>query len=243
MRRDWRESALGLLFPERPRCALCQSELPGWLRVFGDAQLCRRCQAGVHPLAEPECRVCGKARQGEVCQDCLRGPHVFFTARAYGHFDGVAEQAIKALKYQGNRELVPILGEWLVQAYVRYFGDDRHMLVTPVPMHPVKQRRRGFNQAEEIARVLCRRMRLKTVQPLRRVRLDQSQTTTATRAARLAAMESAFALAGGESARMVRGNEFLLVDDVLTTGGTADACARVLFEQGAVSVHVLTVAR
>ena len=242
MRKDWREAVLGLLFPERPQCALCHTELPGWLRVFGGAQLCRRCLADVHPLAEPVCRVCGKARQGEVCQDCQRGPHVFFTARAYGHFDGVVEQAIKALKYQGNRDLVPILGEWLVQAYVRYFGDDRHMLVTPVPMHPVKQRRRGFNQAEEIAGVLCRRLRLRAVQPLRRVRLDQSQTTV-TRAARVAAMDGAFVLAGGESARAVRGNEFLLVDDVLTTGGTADACARVLFAQGAVSVHVLTVAR
>ena len=242
MRRTWRETALGLFFPESPRCVLCGGALAGWWRVLRGPGLCEQCLAGVHAVSEPMCRVCGRVRQGVLCADCQREPHVFFTARAYAHYDGIVEQAIKALKYQGKRDIVPVLGEWLIEAYVQYHGDDRHMLVAPVPMHPSKQKRRGFNQAEEIARVLSRRLRLKMAYPLRRVRLDQSQTTV-TRGERLAAMDGAFDLNGDVGPSAVRGNEFLLVDDVLTTGGTADACARVLFRHGAVSVHVLTVAR
>ncbi len=242
MSRTWRGTALGLLFPESPRCVLCGGALAGWWRVLRGPELCEQCLAGVHAVSEPMCRVCGRVRQGALCADCQRESHVFFTARAYAHYDGIAEQAIKALKYQGKRELIPIIGEWLVETYVRYHGDDRHMLVAPVPLHPVKQKRRGFNQAEEIALVLSARLRLKTARPLARVRLDQSQTTV-TREERLRAMEGAFALNGDFGADAVRGREFLLVDDVLTTGGTADACARVLFQHGAVSVHVLTVAR
>lgn len=190
-------------------------------------------------LAGPLCRVCGRDGHGALCEDCRRAPHEFFTARAYARYEGSVEAAIKAYKYQGDRRLLPILVAWMVDGYLRHHGTDTHVGVTPVPMHPVKFRRRGFNQADDLAVGLCKTLRLRYMPALARVRLDGSQTTVS-RGERLRSMEGAFALAPGQAAE---GAYILLVDDVLTTGGTADACASVLFQAGAVSVDVLTVAR
>ncbi len=194
--------------------------------------------------------------------------HVFFQARAYAAYEGSVELAIKALKYQGDRRLVPILGDFLVEAFVRFYGDD--MAVVPVPMHPIKLKRRGFNQSEELARHLSRRTGLRVVMALKRVSEGSSQTGYS-RDERLASLSDAFDFndelfsvgqrshegyharrIGGRGTDRGRkrprgegilGEQVLLIDDVLTTGGTADACAQILFEHGAVSVNVLTVAR
>ena len=241
---------LDLLYPEPACCPLCGVRFAGRLRGWARPQLCPRCLGDIAPLCGPLCRVCGRAGRGALCADCAREPHDFFLARAYAGYEGSVQKAIKALKYQGDRDLIPILGGWLAEAYIRHFGGDRHMRVVPVPMHPVKQMRRGFNQADELARFLCRELRLQKREYLRRIRLDQSQTTSS-RAERLRAMEGAFQAAaapppargGGKPQPWIAGECVLLIDDVLTTGGTADACARELFAVGAVSVYVLTVAR
>jgi len=237
------DTALALLFPEPARCGLCGKHLSGYVQGVGRGRLCALCTANIEPLLTDLCAVCGRCGEGLLCGDCARTPRVIFSARAYARYTGAVEQALKKLKYEGATELLPALADWLCAGYDRHHGDDDDFVVVPVPMHPVKQRRRGFNQAEELARRLCRQRGLRRTQPLERVTLEQSQTVHV-RAERLEALCSAFALVADErSRRLVRGARVLLVDDVLTTGSTADACARLLFEAGAVAVDVLTVAR
>lgn len=278
LRRSVVEFALSLLFPEPLCCPLCGYAFQHLPLGIAQPRLCASCARNVSELAFGLCRVCGRAGQGAVCPECGLEPHVFFAARAFAAYDGSVEKLIKALKYQGDMRALPILGNWLVEAYERHYGADGHVVVVPVPMHPTKQARRGYNQAEDLAAYLCRKLKLPLLHALTRVDTGNSQTTH-TRSERKQALQGAFTLSpdmrmkfyslaayrktmrynrimqqrepgssrlSGQhmpSTSRVSGQHVILVDDVITTGATADACAEVLFAAQAVSVCVLTVAR
>lgn len=234
-------TALTLLFPEREACLGCAARLPGAPRGFGRVRLCPSCCSRVYEISGAVCRVCGKPDSGALCRDCRREPHSFFAARAYAQYDGVVEQLLKGLKYQGQKDALPLLGEWMTEGYLRQYGADRHRILTPVPMHASKLASRGFNQADELAAYVSKKLRLPLVASLARITPGSSQTVR-TRAERIASLAGAFAV-DERYRRRIEGQSMLLIDDILTTGGTADACAQVLFAAGAVSVEVLTVAR
>src|SRR5205823_5404499 len=111
--------------------------------------------------------------------------------------------------------------------------------IVPVPLHPTRQRERGFNQAMLLARSLSPRTSLPVVPALERVRYTTTQTAF-DRAERMENLRNAFRL---RPRRDVRGSRVLLVDDVLTTGSTLSECARVLKQAGASSVYAATAAR
>ena len=267
-RQHVKEHALSLLFPEPVRCPLCGYAFRHLSQGIAKPRLCSNCARDVSELTFGLCRVCGRTGQGAVCPECELEPHVFFAARAFATYDGSVEKLIKALKYQGDMRATPILGNWLVEAHERHYGDDGHVVIVPVPMHPNKQARRGYNQAEDLAVYLCRRLKLPLLHALTRVDIGSSQTTH-TRSERKQALHGAFTLNAAmrmkfyslaayrktmrynqimrqqrvPGANLVTGQHVILVDDVITTGATADACAEVLFSAQAVSVCVLTVAR
>ncbi|MHB1627057.1 MAG: ComF family protein [Bacilli bacterium] len=261
------EHALLLLFPEPVRCPLCGYAFRHLPRGVARPRLCSNCARDLSELTYGLCRVCGRAGQGAVCPECAREPHVFFAARAFASYDGSVEKLIKALKYQGDMRAKPILGDWLVEAYERHYGSDGQVVIVPVPMHPTKQAQRGFNQAEDLAAYLCRKLNLPLLRALTRVETGSSQTTH-TRSERKQALRGAFTLNTDMRMKfyslasyrktmrynrimeqrvsgptLVTGQHVILVDDVITTGSTADACAEVLFAAQAVSVSVLRVAR
>lgn len=120
---------------------------------------------------------------------------------------------------------------------------EQHWPLIPVPLHRARKQQRHFNQAEEIARALSQRTGLATVNALARIRATETQTAL-TRSQRLANLRSAFAITTA-GRRMLRKcpQGVILVDDVLTTGATADACARVLKRAGFLEVCVVVVMR
>jgi ComF family protein len=162
-----------------------------------------------------------------------------FAAAAY-RSRGVVRHLIHRFKYNGRLHLRHLLGRMLCEG----FRDGRLALsppsvIVPVPLHPARQREREFNQAEVLARWAGARLGLPVVAALRRRRYTLTQTNFH-RDERLANLAGAFAARPGA----VRdGQTVALVDDVLTTGSTADACARALREAGAAAVVVITVAR
>ena len=162
--------------------------------------------------------------------------------RAVGPFDDVLRDVIHGLKFQGRRTLAARLGPLLREAA----GDllDDADAVVPVPLHPWRQWRRTYNQADLLTATLGRPV----CHALRRRRATPPQTAL-DRHARQANVRHAFALGGwtpgaaNRARRQVEGRRLVLVDDVLTTGATLDACARVLLDAGAEEVRAITVAR
>ena len=153
---------------------------------------------------------------------------------------GVVRDLIHALKY--GRQLH--LRHWLGRMLAEGFDDPRLEAmsidgVVPVPLHPAKLREREFNQSALLAREAARRRGLPVLDCLRRGRFTETQTHFH-REERFANLSGAFEMRTGAD---VRGQTLVLVDDVLTTGSTADSCARALREAGAVAVVVITVAR
>ncbi len=164
------------------------------------------------------------------------------SARALGPYVGgipgnELARAVQHLKYRGRRSLAAPLAELLARHYpFAPFADDA--LVVPVPLHLARLRARGYNQATLLARGLARRRRLAFApRLLERCRATVEHATLGA-AARRANVQGAFRVRPGSA---VAGRTVILVDDVLTTGATADACARVLRAAGARAVHAYTV--
>jgi ComF family protein len=165
-------------------------------------------------------------------------------ARSLGRYEGSLRNVVHALKYRGRRALAEPLAKRLCETGVDLLaGADA---VVPVPLHPWRLWKRGFNQADDLARQLG-----PPVWPvLRRVRHGPPQASLPA-ARRRAAVRDAFGVRGGAlriavmplGARPLRGSVVVLIDDVMTTGATLDACSQALLDAGVRSVRVLTVAR
>jgi ComF family protein len=224
--------ALDLLFP--PRCVLCGRH---------GAALCDVC-AGALPCAEPpRCPRCWSPRRlGSGCRRCdesaSAGPGVAGLRSPYV-FKGGARELVHALKYHYHSALASTMGELMA----RYLRDNSLPadVLAPVPLHPRRQRARGYNQSFLLAREVSRRLDLPLAAATLVRRSDTPpQARTAGGEARRRNVAGAFDCRPGA----VAGRRVLLVDDVTTTGATLDACARALLAKGgASSVWALTFAR
>jgi ComF family protein len=169
---------------------------------------------------------------------CLETPLRARPIRAAFLFEGPLREVLHAFKYRGGLGVVETLLSSLVRVW-REQGMNADFLL-PVPLHPARERRRGYNQAEVLALALGRGLGLPVARRgLRRVRNTPSQTRL-DRAERRANVSGAFALDEGLS---VADRRVALIDDVATTGATLDACAVVLLEAGAAQVSAFTLAR
>lgn len=170
------------------------------------------------------------------CGLCRRGLTGYDAAYSYGAYEGRLRGLIHLYKYGRIETLAGPLANLLAAAYPR---DQRFDLIAPVPLHWRRRWQRGFNQAELLARRLGERLGIPARGVLRRRRPTRSQSGLSN-AARRANVAGAFEL---KARTGVRGLRVLLVDDVLTTGASAGACARALKQAGARHVAVLSVAR
>jgi len=184
------------------------------------------------------------AEDGQICVHCEKdGPH-FDHAAAFGEYEDALRGLVHLLKYQAIPPAARPLGKRLagiIRTLLSEFSGE--WLVVPVPLHRERRRTRGFNQAELIAKVALRELRdlplILAPKVLVRTRPTESQTGY-TREQRRTNLHGAFKVP--DKAR-IKGHKVILVDDVLTTGATADECARVLRRAGAEQVLVATVAR
>lgn len=243
----WRQLGTGildLLYP--PVCAACGISL-----AQGRA-LCRACDDQLPRLEAPFCQCCGEPFVGRVdgaatCPRCLEEPPAYDFVRPALRRSKPGLELIHRLKYAREIHLASELGRIAGEA----FEDPRlieakrdHWPLVPVPLHRGRQRQRHFNQAAELARVLARLHGLPLWPALHRRRPTGSQTRL-TREQRRKNLDRAFDLyrRGRQWFEESQPMGVVLVDDVLTTGSTADACARVLKQAGVGEVAVVCVMR
>jgi len=228
---------INVLYP--PACLLCRAPL-----ASGTAELCRTCEGTMTPCGAPLCQRCGVPRPGAydarvVCPSCEETPPAFHKARAPLVYTSSVRAAVHAFKYDGHRRLGRWLAHRMAQTAARHLRDESIDRILPVPMHWAKRRLTGANPAEWLASAVAARLGLPCeVRTLRRTRWTPTQTRL-TRPQRLRNVRDAFAASGPP----LGGRTVLLVDDVLTSGATAQACARALRAHGAARVLVLTAAR
>ena len=227
----WLAALLDALAP--PLCVLCRGPPSGlpWL--------CSTCERRLELFTGARCLRCGAPRPlpAPVCGACPDWPRRLQAARAAAPHAGTARELVHALKFHRRLEAARPLGH-LAAAAGRDLALPRDAVVVPVPLHWRKRRRRGFNQADEIARVVAAELGLpRRARWLRRVR-DNEGSVHRTPAGRRREARGAF-----RARADVSGRPLLLVDDVLTTGATLGACARACGRRGAAAVWAVTATR
>ena len=225
-----------LLFP--PLCISCREPLGG------GHGFCGSCWSGIAFLDGPMCACCGlpfpfDPGEGTRCAACVAHPPSYDRARAIFAYDENSRASILALKHADRLDLVPGFAHWLGRTGAMLLdGSD---LIVPVPLHRIRLWQRRYNQAAELARALGRRTsKAVAVRALERIRSTESQGAMVSARGRRRNVLGAFQV---PNPREVADRRILLVDDVLTTGATAEACARALKQAGAAGVQILALAR
>jgi ComF family protein len=237
------ERVLDLVYT--PQCALC-----GVVLQNGRA-LCDSCDAELPRLAAPFCKTCGEPYTGRIegafaCPNCHELVFSFAFARPAMLWDERTRDLVHQLKYGRCIHLAAELGRLAMAA----FTDDRlqpavaaNWPLVPVPLHRSRFQRRTFNQAAEISRVLALYTGLPVLAALRRIRATDTQALLG-RKQRLENLHGAFAItAAGRRQLVTSAAGVILVDDVLTTGSTVEACAATLRRAGFKTVLAVTVMR
>ncbi len=229
--------ALGAVLP--PRCLACGAQ------VGDPGALCPTCWQGLAFLGAPCCEACGypfeyDAGEEALCGACASRPPAYDRARAALTYDEASRGLILALKHGDRTDAAPALGAWMAASGRALLAEAD--VVAPVPLHRLRLLARRYNQSALLAHAIARRANVPCVPDLvvRRKRTPSQGGLSAS--ARVRNVRGAFAVAP-RHAGLVAGRRVVLVDDVLTTGATAESCARTLRAAGASAVDVLTLAR
>jgi ComF family protein len=213
-------------------CLLCG-------QASGGETLCAACAGDLPRLLSPRCPRCAlPTALGETCGRCLAHPPHYDQTLAVFDYAFPLDKLIQAFKYGHRLALSAYLGKELTRLALESGLESAADFVVPLPLHPVRLRERGFNQALELARPVARALGLPLdFKVCTRIRHTPAQAGLPWKQ-RGKNVRGAF-----HCARDLSGRRVLLVDDVMTTGASLDECARTLKRRGAVEVTLLVVAR
>jgi ComF family protein len=219
-------------------CVACREPVAG-------EGVCASCWSKLSFIAPPFCPRLGIPFVYDpgpelLSMEAIANPPAYARARAAVRYDDVARTLVHALKYQDRTDLAPAMGRWMARAGRELLGEADALV--PVPLHWRRVWSRRYNQSGALARVIERQTGVRLAsEALRRVRPTEQQIGLS-RSQRATNVQGAFKVAADRKAD-IQGRRVVLIDDVLTSGATVDACARALLRAKAASVDVLVFAR
>lgn len=232
---------LDILFP--PICLNCQKPIDDRNKL-----ICEKCLSLIKLNNTFFCPVC-RARLPENKKICHYDSH-YLLAAAGNYDDSVLRNLIHCFKYKNFKSLAPILGG-LNLKYVEILNLNlKSFVIVPIPLHPKKERQRGFNQAKLIAEFLSKKLNLELIEPLKRVKNTEPQVKLKDQNERIKNISGCFEINPHTNFRYgmgvknsIKGKNILLIDDVFTSGATVNEAVRVLKQNGARKITVLVLAK
>jgi ComF family protein len=233
-------SALGLVvdvaLPQL--CATCREPVVG-------AGLCPACWSQLSFIGPPYCERLGipfpfDGGPGLLSMEAIADPPAYRRARATVRYDDIARKLVHALKYGDRLDLGPAMGRWMAHAGRELLAEAD--AIVPVPLHWRRQWARRFNQSAVLAEIIGKASGREVAHGVLKRAKATRQQVGLDKSGRAQNVQGVFRVPG-EGRSKVAGRTLLLVDDVLTSGATVDACARALLRGGAASVDVLVFAR
>lgn len=215
------------------------------LEIPEEKVICRACLEMLRPKRSSFCVCCGSffevPETPHLCASCLNSRPPFSLHRSCHHYQGVVKDVILLFKYRKYR----VLGKTLAHFVFESLGKEEDLWwevegIVPVPLHPKRQKQRGFNQAQDIARELARIKGIEVIENQLRKKKNVLPQTTLSGLDRQKNVKGAFEVQGEDR---IKGKVLLLVDDVYTTGATIKECTLVLLKAGAKEIRALTVAQ
>ncbi|MBE5963146.1 MAG: ComF family protein [Lachnospiraceae bacterium] len=228
-----------LIYPRR--CPICRE-----IVLPKGSYICTRCRQKVTLVTQPSCMKCGKplAIAGqEYCYDCVRHEHHYKRGFAVYVYDDVMRQSLGDFKFRGKKEYGDFFAQEIVSRYgkqIKQIGPD---YLVPIPLHPAKRRKRGYNQAEILARKIGETLGIPVIPNLLKRNRNTIPQKTLDDKERLKNLRRAFSFGTGLkcSDEGLRNIKIMLVDDIYTTGSTIEACTNVLNKQGITDIYFVTV--
>lgn len=221
----------GILFPRR--CPICDKALK-----LDGKKICGDCVSKLVYITEPRCKKCGKQlmkMEQEYCYDCKNKRHMYKTGVAAFSHVGDIKKSIYRIKYNNKREYVDFYGEELMKRFgneIKIWNCDA---LIPVPLHRSRKIKRGYNQAEIIAKKISKLSGIPVYKGvLKRVKKTKPQKELNDNE-RKKNVENAFKIQGN----IVELKKVIIVDDIYTTGSTIDACAKQLLKNGVQEVYFI----
>ncbi len=231
--KEFNRQLCDLLFP--PRCPVCDRVMASGERKKGT---CGECRVLLKPISEPRCLKCGarlESEEEEYCRSCRGRKHYYERGLALYDYASV-RSSLYRFKYSGRREYADFFGREMARRLgpaVREWGAQA---IVPVPMHPARERSRGYNQAAELAKVMGRALKLPVEDKLiRRVKKTRPMKLLGAKERQIN-LKNAFIM----SQDVVQLDTIIVVDDIYTTGSTIDAMAKLLKASGIGKVYFVT---
>ena len=235
MKSNWKEIVLHIFFPRC--CPICNK----LLKIQGE-KICPICVRKIKFVTEPRCKCCGKgvhSKEVEYCFDCNKKVHNFKEGISLCYYTPLLQKSLAQVKYYNKRQHLDFYCEEMFRVYKRKIHSWGIDIIIPVPLHPKRRRKRGFNQAEEIGRRLSKLFQIPmNTHILFRVSNTKAQKDLNNKESQKN-LQGAFLVKKKLDENIKR---VLLVDDIYTTGSTVDECAKELLLSGVKQVYVATIA-